>query len=76
VPGAALNLHLEEAVLGVGVALSKKQVSLVFGEDLGHPEAVAQDFNGAAEVRKLSDTFQLRQRSAQQTPEERLRCAP
>jgi hypothetical protein len=75
-PGATLNLHLEETILGVDVALSKKQVSLVFGEDLGYPEAVTQDLDGAAEARKLRSAFQLRQRSAQETPEERLRCAP
>src|SRR5215204_4759315 len=53
VPGATSQLHLEEAVLGVDVALGEEQVSLAFGEDLGHPEAVPQDLDGAFEARKL-----------------------
>jgi hypothetical protein len=40
VTGAAPELHLEEAVLGVYVALGEEHVSLAPGEDLRHPEAV------------------------------------
>jgi hypothetical protein len=64
VTGAAPELHLKEAVLGVHVALGEEQVSLVSGEYLWHPEAVSQDLYGIFEARKLNQSLKLRQRPA------------
>jgi hypothetical protein len=57
VPGASPQLHLEKAVLSVYVALGEEQVPLVFGEDLGYPEAVAQNFHRPTKARKLHYTL-------------------
>src|SRR5215204_3132004 len=64
-PGATSQLHLEEAVLGVDVALGEEQVSLAFGEDLGHPKVVPQDLDGAFEARKVYRAVECGQRPAQ-----------
>jgi hypothetical protein len=69
--GAALQLHLKKAVLGMDIALGEEQIPFVFSKDLGHPETVPQDFDGFLKARKPCCAFELRQRPAQKTPEER-----
>jgi hypothetical protein len=64
VTGAAPELHLEEAVLGVYVALGEEHVPLVPGEDLRYPVAVSQDLHGIFGARKLNHALKLRQRPA------------
>jgi hypothetical protein len=61
VPGAAPELHLEKAILGVYVALGEEQIPLVPGEDLRHSEAVPQDLYGNFEARKLNHALKFRQ---------------
>jgi hypothetical protein len=68
VTGAPPELHLEEAVLGVYVALGEEHFPLVPGEDLRYPEAVTQDLYGILEARKLNHALKLRQRPARETP--------
>jgi hypothetical protein len=46
--GAAPELHLEEAILSVDVALGKEQVPFVLGEDLGDSESVSQYLGGGS----------------------------
>jgi hypothetical protein len=58
------------------IALGEEQVLLITGEDLGHPEAISQDLDGFAKTWKLYYALQLRQCSAQETPEKRPRCTP
>jgi hypothetical protein len=61
VPGAAPELHLEKAILGVYVALGEEQIPLVPGEDVRHSEAVPQDLYGIFEARKLNHALKFRQ---------------
>jgi hypothetical protein len=61
----------EKSDPGVDEALREKQVVLGFGEDLGHPEAVAQDLDAAAQAGQLHLTGKRRERAAQDGPQRR-----
>src|SRR5512132_1091855 len=47
----AAEIHFEEAILSLDVALSQKQIFRIVGVDLRHPKGIAQHFDLALETR-------------------------
>ncbi len=63
---AALQVHLEEAVLGVEVAQGAGQVGAAAGGDVGHAQGVAGDGDGRVEARQVGRAVKAGQAAAQQ----------